>query len=99
MPVATDAIATPAGMRVLFDDRDMQSTPGEMGRSGQSANPRPNDDDLFGCHDFPIRTGCAANLCGTVFKTGEVNKAVNADQAIHKPACKLFRSGYSARRQ
>ena len=99
MPVAADAITAPAGIVILFEDGDLQSAPGEMGRGGQSANPRADNDDLLGLHDFPIRTGCAANFCGTVFKTGAENSAVNADQAIHKPACKLFRSGYSARRQ
>ena len=56
MAIAAEAVTAPAGARVLFQDRDVQSASGKMDCGGDPADARTDDDHRFCFHSFP--SGC-----------------------------------------
>ncbi len=92
MTLAAEAVTAPTGLRVLFQDRHVDSVSGKMGRGDEPTDPRTDDNHRFGFHSLPSR--CEAMGRDGVPTPRKLIRDESVSQLIRKPVPMLLRSLY-----
>ena len=92
MALALKTVAAPAGARVLFQDRNVESASGKMGRGGDPTDPSTDDNHRFCFHSLPSRCEAIGRDRVPAPRTLIMNES--ASQLIRNPVLMLLLSLY-----